>query len=159
MLMMTGNAMATGLWVANANANTLIEFQGKLKKIHRTLNDTDLDGPSTIVFDGGGNLWVTNFNINTIFEYTRSQLQKIKKHTPTPTVIISQDIGANLSGPEGMAFDSSGNLWVGAENGQVIVEYTSAQIDSPCDPECRVHRRVQLALAPDFRFSRQSVGE
>src|SRR6266850_2824737 len=124
LLMMTGNAVAAGLWVANANSNTIAEFQGKLKKPHRTLNDSaDLDGPSTVVFGGGGNLWVSNFNSNSIFMYTPKQIKKLKKHVPTPTVIISQDTGGNLSGPEGMAFDASGNLWVGAENGQEILEY------------------------------------
>src|SRR4029077_17356031 len=124
LLMITGNAMAAGLWVANANSDTTAEHHGKLKKPHRALNDTnDLDGPSTVAFHGG-NLWVSNFNSNSIFMYTSKQIKKLKKHTPTPTVIISEDTGSNLSGPEGLVFDSSGNMWVGAEDGQVIVEYT-----------------------------------
>jgi ligand-binding sensor domain-containing protein len=130
----TSSAMAAGLWVANANSNTIAEYQGKLKKPHRVLNDTnDLDGPSTVAFNGG-NLWVTNFNANSIFMYTSKQIKKLKKHTPTPTVIISEDTGSNLSGPEGLVFDSSGNMWVGAEDGQVIVEYTPAQFAASGNP-------------------------
>ena len=134
LLMITGNAMAAGLWVANANSDTIAEYQGKLKKPHRVLNDTnDLDGPSTVAFHGG-NLWVSNFNSNSIFMYTSKQIKKLKKHVPTPTVVISEDTGSNLSGPEGLAFDSSGNLWVGAENGGVVVEYTPAQLAASGNP-------------------------
>ena len=135
LLITTGNARAAGLWVANENSNTLTEFQGNIKKPHRQLKDTvDLDGPSTVAFDSGGNLWVTNFNGNTIFEYTQSQIQKLKKHVPTPAVTISEDNGSNLSGPEGIVFDASGNMWVGAEDGQVIVEYTPAQFAASGNP-------------------------
>jgi sugar lactone lactonase YvrE len=134
LLLTTSNAMAKGLWVANADSNTIAEYEGKLKKPHRVLNDTtDLDGPSTVAFHGG-NLWVTNFNSNSIFMYTSKQIKKLKKHVPTPTVIISQDTGANLAGPEGLVFDSSGNMWVGAENGGVILQYTPSQLAASGNP-------------------------
>jgi len=135
LLITTGNARAAGLWVANENSSTLAEFQGNIKKPHRQIKDSaDLGGPSTIAFDSGGNLWVTNFNGNSIFEYTQAQLRKLKKHVPTPAITISQDTGGNLSGPEGIVFDASGNMWVGAEFGPVIVEYTPDQFAASGNP-------------------------
>jgi len=80
--MMSGNAMAAGLWVANANSNTIAEYQGKLKKPHRQLKDTnDLDGPSTVAFNGG-NLWVTNFNSSSIFMKIELELKLVTQRLP-----------------------------------------------------------------------------
>ena len=155
LLTLAGDAAAAGLWVANAGSSTLAEFQGKLKsgsnKSHRVITDgTDLDGPSTIAFDGAGNLWVTNFNGNTITEFTHSQFAARKKHLRSAAVKISADAGNNLSGPEGLAFDSSGNMWVGAENGQVVLEYTSAQLAASGNPTPNV------ILNATFKFSSPS---
>jgi sugar lactone lactonase YvrE len=133
LLIATGDAAAGGLWVANANSPTLAEFQGGLKSGSKPpsilLNDSnDLDGSSTIAFHNG-NLWVTNFNSNTIVEFTQPQVSRKKKHPADPTVVvtISEDGGSNLAGPEGLVFDTSGNMWVGAEDGKEILEYTPAQ--------------------------------
>lgn len=135
LLITAGNAAASGLWVANANSNTIAEFQGQLIKPHRVLNDTnDLDGPSTVAFDSGGNLWVTNFNSNSIFKYKPSRIKKLKKHIPKPAVTISEDTGSNLNGPEGLVFDASGNMWVGAEHAGVIIEYTPTQLAASGSP-------------------------
>jgi sugar lactone lactonase YvrE len=151
---MIGHAAAAGLWVANADSNTLADFQGKLKsgsKAHRILNDgNDLDGPSTVAFDKAGNLWVTNFNANTITQFSASELHLLKKRVRAAAVTISEDSGNNLSGPEGLAFDSSGNMWVGAENGQVVLEYTPTQFAASGSPT------PNIILNATFKFSSPS---
>src|SRR5579863_6188531 len=151
-----GNAAAEGLWVANENSPTLAEFQGALgngtKPAHRLINDTnDLDGASTIAFHDG-NLWVTNFNGNTIVEFTQSQINGLKKNrSPSAVVTISGDVGGSLNGPEGIVFDGSGNMWVGAENGQEIEEFTPAQYAANGDPTPNI-----ILNASSFAFSSPS---
>ena len=111
LILMTGHANAGGLWVANENSPTIVELQSELKgakHFHRILDDNaDLDGASTIAFQGG-NLWVTNFNGNTITEFSGSEIGALKTHSdPAAMVTISEDGGGLLNGPEGIVFDSS----------------------------------------------------
>ncbi len=136
--MVAGNAAASTLWVANADSKTLTEFPSKLKaKNARVISDsTDLDGASTIAFQGG-KLWVTNFNANTIVALTPSQVRK-RKTALTAAVIISEDTGSNLNGPEGLVFDSAGNMWVGAEHSGKILVYAPTQFATSGSPTPQV---------------------
>ena len=138
LILTASQAIAGGLWVANENSTTLVELHPELKgsnNWHRILSDSaDLDGASTVAFQGG-NLWVTNFNVNAINEFSGSEVSALKKHhNPAAVVTISEDDGGFLNGPEGIVFDSSNNMWVGAENGQVILEYTPAQYAASGNP-------------------------
>ena len=154
LLIAAGNAAAATLWVANENSPTLVEFPGKLKSNKaRTINDSaNLDGASTIAFHGG-NLWVTNFNSSQIVEFAPpNKTKKSKKNiSPSPLVIITQDTGGNLDGPEGIVFDASGNMWVGAEDGQKILVYTPAQFGASGNPTPHI-----ILNALTFTFSSPS---
>ena len=156
LLVAAGSAAAggPGLWVPNTQS--LSEFQGKLKsgpaRAHRIYRSSNLDGSSSIAFDRNGNLWVTNFNDNTVVQFTKKQLTKTKKKAlPSAAVIISEDPGSNLDGPEGLAFDGSGNMWVGAEHGQQILVYTPAQYAVSGNPTPNV-----ILNANSFSFSSPS---
>lgn len=129
-------AAALGLWVANEDSSTLSEFQGTLtNRPHRINRSADLSGSSTIAFDSSGNLWESNFGSNSIVEFTRAQIRALGKDSaPSATVTISEDLGGALNGPEGIAFDGSGNLWVGSENGGVILEYSATQLAASGNP-------------------------
>ncbi|MGA8644485.1 MAG: hypothetical protein WB650_21465 [Candidatus Binatus sp.] len=160
LLLAAGSAAAqTGLWVANENSSTLAEFQSTLKGGSQSPNglikdSNDLAGASTIAFDQNENLWVTNFNANTITEFPHSEWETdaVEKHShPAASVTISEDAGGNLDGPEGIVFDSSENMWVGAEDGKVILEYTPAQYVASGNPTPNV-----ILNADSFKFSSPS---
>ncbi len=160
LLIAAGSAAAqTGLWLANENSPTLAEFQGTLKSGSKSpdglIDDAnDLDGTSTIAFDQNENLWVTNFNANSITEFSESEWEKdaVEKHShPSATITISEDAGHNLDGPEGIIFDSSENMWVGAEDGKVILMYTPAQYAASGNPTPNV-----ILNADSFKFSSPS---
>jgi len=149
-----GDAAAKGLWVANSS--TLAEFQGSLKSgpttAHRVNSSADLNGSSTIAFDRKGNLWVTNFNTNQIVEFEKSQIRALKTNaTPTASVTIAEDAGSVLNGPEGLVFDKSHNMWVGAERGQAILMYAPAQYAASGNPTADV-----ILQASSFSFSSPS---
>jgi hypothetical protein len=156
LLFMAGHAIAGSLWVANEGSPTITEFNSELKDskhAHRIIDDiNDLDGSSTIAFQGG-NLWVTNFDGNTITEFSQSQLNSLKAHTSdlTVAVTISEDAGNFLDGPEGIVFDSSNNMWIGAEDGQVVLEYTPEQYAANGSPTPNI-----ILNADTFSFSSPS---
>jgi hypothetical protein len=129
-------AAALGLWVPNEDSSTLSEFQGPLSnRPHRINRSADLSGCSTIAFDQSSNLWESNFSSNSIVEFTKAQIGALGRDSaPSAAVTISQDAGGALNAPEGIAFDASGNLWVGSENGRVVLEYTAAQLAASGNP-------------------------
>jgi hypothetical protein len=93
--------------------------------------------PQQSVFDSKGNQWVTDHNNNTVLVFSAAQLMATGTNATVPAAVISS---AAFNGPLGIAFDSSGNLWV-ANNGGVpgangatsavgttIVEFTAAAL-------------------------------
>ena len=87
-------------------------------------------GPTTMVFDSGGDLWVANENTSDLFELTKAQLGT---PDPVPAVTLFAESGA-LANPFGMAFDSSGNLWVVSNAWAKVYEYTKGELASSGGP-------------------------
>jgi sugar lactone lactonase YvrE len=79
--------------------------------------DESLNNPAGLAFDKDGNLWVVNFYNNTLVKFSPDQLSK--SGAPVPPVILNA-ISGSLSGPNGLAFDIAGNLWVSNSNSTVI---------------------------------------
>jgi sugar lactone lactonase YvrE len=91
--------------------------------------------PQQSVFDAQGNQWVTDHNNNTVLVFTAAQLAMTGANDLNPAVAISS---ADLNGPLGVAFDSTGDLWVannggnnGGAAGTTIVEFTAATLPAP----------------------------
>ena len=96
---------------------------------------TKINAPQGVAFDNSGNLWVANSNTNTLFEYARSALTKA---SPTPLVTISSNSAGSLSGPGGLSFDRSGNLWVANTSVSTVVEYDKSQLTKSGAPTPKV---------------------
>jgi streptogramin lyase len=79
-----------------------------------------------LAFDSNGNLWVTNNDNSRLEMFTPSQLAN--DGSPTPTIIIQDDGGGSLTAAMSLAFDPSGNLWVGNYGGNTVVGFSPAQL-------------------------------
>ncbi|MGO9456110.1 MAG: IPT/TIG domain-containing protein, partial [Acidimicrobiales bacterium] len=127
---------AGDLWVASWTGNTLTEY--KPTQLTSSGNPTpavtitsdaktppSLDGPENVALDASGDLWVANSHSNTVVEYTPTQLAA--SGAPVPAVTITSKT-TSLGYPRGLAFSSSGNLWVSSTSVSHLVEYTPAQL-------------------------------
>ena len=87
--------------------------------------NSGLRGPESIAFDASGNLWVSDTYNNRVLEFDPPFANGM-----TASVVIGQadfvssgtaTTASGLDFPPGMAFDSSGNLWIGdTDNSRVL---------------------------------------
>ena len=127
------------LWVANYPNSTVIEFTPTelatgvpTPSVTLTSTAGNLSGPLGLAFDPSGDLWVANFNQNTIAEFTPAELAM--SGSPTPNVTLSSTGGNSLARPWGLAFDSSGDLWVANGDNSTVVEFTPAELAASGSP-------------------------
>jgi hypothetical protein len=115
---------ATGdLWVANNATTTIFEFKalnlpqsGTVTLAPNvTLSDDgngSIQAPWALIFDAKGDLWSSNANApNTVVEFAAASLTA--SGSPKPAVTLSpamEGMNATLSAPNGIAFDSLGDL-------------------------------------------------
>ena len=75
-----------------------------------------------MAFDAGGNLYVTGVTV------TDSLLEPVV-HRVSPTGADLGDFVTGFSGPEGIAFDAEGNLYVASFNSDIIQKYSALGAD------------------------------
>ncbi|MGA2047194.1 MAG: hypothetical protein ABSG96_05850 [Terracidiphilus sp.] len=89
-----------------------------------TIKSTSFTFPQQAVFDSAGNLWVSDNGSNAVFVFTPAQLGATNL-TATPNISITSSVA--FSGPLGIAFDASGDLFI-ANNGGTSIERFDASI-------------------------------
>jgi len=84
--------------------------------------DADINGPQYVAFDSAGNYYVSDYYNNRVFKVNASGTLTVLAGTGLPG--YSGDGGpaaqANLSGPNGVAVDGSGNVYIADYSNQVI---------------------------------------
>ena len=96
-----------------------------------TLSGSGLNAPTFPTFDVHGDMWIAN-SANpggNVVEFTPSQIST--SGSPTPTVTI---LSPGLNGADGLAFDTSGGLWVTTYAGTPLVKYSANQLTASGSP-------------------------
>ncbi|MBF6596186.1 MAG: NHL repeat-containing protein [Thermaceae bacterium] len=129
------------LWVLNAaSPETIVRFTpDQLMRsgtpIPAVILYPGLSAGSSLAFDSNGNLWVSDYGSSTLVMYTAAQLlPSSNASSPMPTVRLSSHNGS-LSNPAGLAFDSSGDLWVANLGNNTLVEFTPDQLTASGSPD------------------------
>jgi sugar lactone lactonase YvrE len=81
-------------------------------------NLTSIIQPIGLAFDANGNLWVANGGVSTISRFTPAQQATSNASRPDLRLIGNT---LNLTSSGGIAFDTSGNLWVALSREKAVV--------------------------------------
>jgi len=136
--------LSGNLWVSDLNNNRILEFKPPftngmnasvvIGQVIFTANDSAagqnrLHGPSGIMFDSEGNLWVSDYGNSRVLEFkppftNGMNASVVIGHANYLSEIPQGEPSASgISGPNGLAFDSSGNLWVSDINYNRVLEF------------------------------------
>jgi sugar lactone lactonase YvrE len=89
------------------------------------INSADFVFPQQAVFDATGNLWVSDNGANAVFEFTPAQLAAGGANV-TPNITITST--PKFTGPLGIAFGATGNLWIANNGTTTIFEFNAASL-------------------------------
>jgi streptogramin lyase len=125
------------LWVQNGGTNTILEYAAaQLDSASPTpvisLTDTAFNSMYGVAFDTGGNLWIANYGPCEILKYSAAQLAGMSGAVSMDPAYKLNSCGAidgdSLTGPQGLAFDASGNLWVTDVDHDEVYVYVDSQL-------------------------------
>ena len=102
-----------------------------------------LNDPTGIVFDGSGNLWVANYRGDSILMYTRDAIARGGRIQSRLSIAGPATM---LRGPNRLAFDRGGSLWVADYDSDSIVAFTPAAMAKGG------------AVAPELTIKSEGVG-
>jgi len=133
------------LWAVDTSANRVLEFEPPFSNGmdaslvigepdffttgHDYTYQAGLSFPDAAAFDRSGNLWVTDAYSNRTLEF----VPPFRNGMSASLVIGQRDFTTNsgatsrigLNTPSGLAFDSSGNLWISDTSNNRVLEYAS----------------------------------
>jgi sugar lactone lactonase YvrE len=133
------------LWVADGYGNRILEYKAPLSTgeaasivigqssftgLSPATTSTGLDTPNGLAFDSTGNLWVVDTSNNRVLEFkapfsTHEAASLVIGQPSFTNDAFTTTNSTSLDQPTGLAFDSTGNLWVAdLQNGRVL-EYTA----------------------------------
>jgi len=119
-----------GAWAFESGENAnLVLGQSNFTTNASATSQTGLYNASRLTFDSSGNLWVTDFNNNRVLRYAPPFFNG------EPASMVLGQLGASYTSntqavsatgmyaPAGLAFDSSGNLWVADSGNDRVLEF------------------------------------
>ncbi len=122
------------LWVALLDRIVMLAPESLLRtgkpSAEVTLTSPDIHTPEVLAFDAEGNLWVGDSD-GAIVRFDEARLDADVEDEAADVVIFTQTPGpvmGGLSGPAGMAFDATGNLWVGFFAGNELIRLTPSEL-------------------------------
>jgi sugar lactone lactonase YvrE len=133
------------IWAANSFSSTVTELGpdgSALSGFGYTASS--LSQPFGVAVDGNGNVWVTNYYNGQVTELCGATTANCPIGSATGNQIFASAAGG-LNGPEGIAIDQLGNVWVANNSGNSVTEldssgnalsgsgYTDTSLSAPID--------------------------
>jgi streptogramin lyase len=108
------------VWLSDYSGSSIVELDSSGSPLQTLSGVAGIDYPKAIAIDGSGNAWVSDYHAASVSAVTGAT------SGPVSTAISPSNgfgLDANLSGPIGLAFDASGNLWVANSGANSITQF------------------------------------
>ncbi len=144
------------LWWGNTNGsgNTLAYYSEGLRLSAVVPAEVSAQTAGTLpgAFDRSGNVWLIDSTANAVGLKCYVDITAGTERPKTPDIAItSRELSGGSPGPTSIAFDSSGNLWVGVAYDQKVVEFRASHL--PVPPRFNTALTATRDLTPDVEIS------